>query len=227
MTEQTELVTTEPALPMQLLGGETAMEKLAQAQEMATALSDFVKQKKLFTAIGGKRHVHYEAWTTLGAMLGVFPFVEWTRPVENGWEARVVVKTLSGAEVGASEAECLSTEQNWKGRDDYALRSMAQTRAASKALRMPLGFIMTLAGFDATPAAEMISKQQELSAARSNWMDSLKAHKITERTAIEKISEKVAGGQLSTLLDVLSFFDAENDATAYEKAREVLEELYS
>jgi hypothetical protein len=40
-------------------------------------------------------------------------------------------------------------------RDDYALRSMAQTRALSKCLRAPLGFIIQLAGFAATPAEEI------------------------------------------------------------------------
>jgi hypothetical protein len=32
---------------------------------------------------------------------------------------------------------------------------MAQTRAVSKALRLPLGFVMQLAGFNPTPADEM------------------------------------------------------------------------
>jgi hypothetical protein len=32
---------------------------------------------------------------------------------------------------------------------------MAQTRATSKALRVPLGFIVTLAGYEATPEAEI------------------------------------------------------------------------
>jgi hypothetical protein len=88
-------------------------------------------------------------------MLGVFPVVEWTRPVADGWEARVEARTLAGQVVGAAEAECLRTEKQWKSRDDYALRSMAQTRAVSKALRGPLGFVVTLAGFEATPAEEM------------------------------------------------------------------------
>jgi hypothetical protein len=62
---------------------------------------------------------------------------------------------LAGQVVGAAEAECLRSERTWKGRDDYALRSMAQTRAVSKALRGPLGFVVTLAGYEATPAEEM------------------------------------------------------------------------
>lgn len=97
----------------------------------------------------------------LGTMLGVFPVVEWTRPVQDGWEARVEARTLAGQVVGAAEAECLRSEKQWKSRDDYALRSMAQTRAVSKALRGPLGFVVTLAGFEATPAEEMPQNASE------------------------------------------------------------------
>ena len=90
-------------------------------------------------------------------MLGVFAEVEWSRPTElaDGWEARAVARNLAGSTIGAAEAMCTRTEPNWKGRDDYALRSMAQTRAIAKALRLPLGFIVHLAGFDPTPAEEI------------------------------------------------------------------------
>lgn len=127
---------------------------------VADELSRVIREKNLTTLISGKDHVRVEGWTLLGSMLGVFPVTVWTRPVMDGeakvgWEARVEAKTRDGAVIGAAEAECLRSESLWKGRDDYALRSMAQTRATSKALRQPLGFVMTLAGFDATPAEEM------------------------------------------------------------------------
>jgi len=67
----------------------------------------------------------------------------------------VEARTLGGQVVGAAEAECLRDERNWSDRDDFALRSMAQTRATSKALRLPLGFVVTMAGYDATPLEEM------------------------------------------------------------------------
>ena len=100
-------------------------------------------------------------------MLGVFPVLEWTRKLDNGWEARVEAKTLSGAIVGAAEAECTRDERAWASRDDFALRSMAQTRATAKALRMPLGFVMTLGGFQATPAEEMTFDSGEREQARA------------------------------------------------------------
>lgn len=71
------------------------------------------------------------------------------------WEARVEARTMDGRTVGGAEAMCSRNEHTWAKREDYALRSMAQTRAVSKALRGPLGFIVALAGYATTPAEEM------------------------------------------------------------------------
>lgn len=128
---------------------------------VADELANIVRVKKLATSISGRDHVRVEGWTLLGSMLGVFPVTVWTREMrdddgaQRGWEARVEARTRDGSIVGAAEAECMRSEKTWRGREDYALRSMAQTRATSKALRQPLGFVMTLAGFDPTPAEEM------------------------------------------------------------------------
>jgi hypothetical protein len=83
-------------------------------------------------------------------------------PGRGGWEARVEVFTAAGQLVGAAEAECRWEETDWQDRDSYAVRSMAATRATSKALRQPLGFIIELAGFSATPAEEMGHEQPEV-----------------------------------------------------------------
>ena len=145
-----ELVVAGPA-PATLFRTDDPAEVIQRASAVASALSDVLIQKKLTTRIGAKDHVSVEGWTLCGAMLGVFPVVEWTRKLENGWEARVEARTKDGSVVGAAEAECLNTETRWKSADDYAIRSMAQTRAISKALRAPLGFVVHLAGFAATP----------------------------------------------------------------------------
>lgn len=134
---------------------------VARATAQAKALADVIRKRGLFKKIGPKEHVFVEGWTLCGSMLGVFPVCVWTRPMEGnegnilGWEARVEARTIQGHIVGAAEAQCMYAERNWASRDDFALRSMAQTRATSKALRMPLGFVVTLAGYSATPAEEM------------------------------------------------------------------------
>lgn len=138
-----------------LFGDASPVAVVERATEAANALAAVVEQKKLYATISNKKHVTVDGWVLLGSMLGVFPIVEWSRETEDGWEARVVARTRNGDEVGAAEAMCSRKENRWKTADDYAVRSMAQTRAVSKALRHPLGFIMTLAGYSATPEAEM------------------------------------------------------------------------
>ena len=130
------------------------------ASGAARVLSDVIERQKLYVEISGRRHVRVEGWTTCGALVGVFPRVEWCRRMDRedevAYEARVSVRrTGTGEELSAAEAMCSSAESRWRGRDENAIRSMAQTRATSKALRLPLAWIVTLAGYDGTPAEEM------------------------------------------------------------------------
>lgn len=154
-----EIVPYEPPAQTPTLFGTTDPEAVVEAATRAARpLAQVIRDQKLSVKIGPSEHVRVEGWTLLGSMLGVFPICVWTRKIEGddgGWEARVEARTRDGALVGAAEAECLYAEKTWANRDDYALRSMAQTRATSKALRQPLGFIVSLAGFSATPAEEM------------------------------------------------------------------------
>jgi hypothetical protein len=140
---------------LNLFGSDDPDVVIAQAAKVARALEQVIRQQKLYVTIRGKDHVRVEGWTLLGTMLGVFPITVWSRPVEGGWEARVEARTMAGAVVGAAESECLRSETRWRNADDYAVRSMAATRATSKALRQPLGFVMPLAGFQETPAEEI------------------------------------------------------------------------
>jgi hypothetical protein len=128
---------------------------LQKATEAAAAVARVVRERKLFTTIRGKDHVHIGGWTLCASLLGVYAITEWTRPVDDGWEARVVARTRAGELIGGAESMCTRAESRWRTADEYAIRSMAATRAASKALRLPLGFIFELAEFDATPAEEM------------------------------------------------------------------------
>ena len=158
-----ELGPHEPAAPMPttLFRTDDPVEVVKQASRVADALKGVLDEKNLTKRIGNKEHVLVEGWQTLGSMVGVVPVVAWTRELPNGWEARVEARTLDGRVVGAAEAMCTKDERTWSTRDAYALRSMAQTRATSKALRGPLGFVVTLAGYDATPAEEIPHEPQQ------------------------------------------------------------------
>lgn len=149
-------------------------EVMEQAKELANPLAQEIDDKDLYSTIQGNRHVNIEGWTMLGSMVGVYPETVHTNHVEygdaQGFEAKVNAVTKNGQIVGSAEAMCMDDEPNWKGATLQELRSMAQTRAASKALRMPLGYIVQLAGFNATPAEEMgnVENRQSKSSSSSN-----------------------------------------------------------
>jgi hypothetical protein len=56
-------------------------------------------------------------------------------------------------------AICSNKEMSKKGFDEYAIASMAQTRAIGKAYRNKMAFIMKMAGYEATPAEEVPAQE--------------------------------------------------------------------
>jgi len=144
--------------PVPQLWAQDPEERLAAATRIANALARVIERQHLYVEIQGRRYVTHEGWLTLGAMAGVFPYVVETKPTleGDGWEARVEARRADGSPIAAAESECRRDEPNWADRPSYALRSMAQTRGSNKALRLCVGWIMPLAGFEPTPAEEVM-----------------------------------------------------------------------
>jgi hypothetical protein len=137
---------------------------LAEAKEAAKSLVEVVRQAKLARKFGGdKEHLFYEAWQTVGKFYGITAKVISSNYVEfgsaQGFEARAVAITRDGVEISAAESMCLSDEANWAKKPLFQLKSMAQTRACSKALRNVLAWVVVLAGFSPTPAEEMTGQE--------------------------------------------------------------------
>jgi hypothetical protein len=151
---------SEPVTLFRTSDPEIALERMSR---IASKLVEVVDDRKLYKMISGKKYLFVSAWTTLGGMLGVFPIVIWTRPNENGDGilARVEARTRAGEVIGAAEAECSRAEPRWEKSAPYAIRSMASTRAISRALRGPLEQVVVLAGYEATGAEEMPVDQDE------------------------------------------------------------------
>ncbi len=143
-----------PAAPA-MFGTTDPVEIVERAVRVADALKKLVVAKKLVANIKGKEYPLVEAWQTMGAMLGLTCVTEWSRRVPGGWEARAYVVNSVGRTIGSAESQCLKSEYGKDRWEDYAIRSMAQTRAVSKAFRSVLAFVMVLAGYQATPAEEM------------------------------------------------------------------------
>lgn len=155
----TELDTVTPsAHPAGLFGTSDPGQVIAKASEIAGSLKAVLAAQGMLVNIKGKQYVSLDGWQLLGSMLGVVPVVVWTREIEGGWEARSEARLMAtGQVVGAAEAMCAVAEGgNWGPRSSSnARRAMAQSRSMSRALRGPLGFVVTLAGYQATAAEEM------------------------------------------------------------------------
>jgi hypothetical protein len=133
---------------------------------LSNELSRLIIEKKLTTNIQGKNYVNVEGWMFCGSALGLNPVItevtdltrRGTEPgqVEIKYMAKCEVRNINtGQLVATGVAICSNFEHSKKRFDEYAILSMAQTRAIGKAYRNLLAWLMKAAGFEATPAEEM------------------------------------------------------------------------
>ncbi len=136
---------------------------LSQPKEivmMAEVLKKHVVDQKLYTGIQNRNYVHVEGWQFAGGLMGTFPRVVAIENLSTGteikWKAEVeIVNIKDNSVLSRGFAICSSKESKKKGFDEYAILSMAQTRAIGKAYRNVIGWVMKLAGYEATPSEEM------------------------------------------------------------------------
>src|SRR5688572_5334333 len=127
---------------------------------LATDLAKFIKENKLYQNIQGKEYVNVEGWQYAGSRLGILPVVEqvtnMSTDTELKYQAKVNLLNLRTEQVvGAGFAICSNKEQGKKFYQEFAIASMAQTRAIGKAYRNALAWIIRAAGYEPTPAEEM------------------------------------------------------------------------
>lgn len=134
--------------------------KPEQSLKVAEVLQRFVKEKRLTANIKGKDYPLVEAWLFAGSQLGLYPcLIDIQNLSEEGevkYMAQVEIRRIDNDRVmSRGIAICSNKEASKRLFDEYAILSMAQTRAEGKAFRMLLSWIMKAAGFEATPAEEM------------------------------------------------------------------------
>ncbi len=127
---------------------------------LAVDLAKFIKENKLFHPIQGKEYVNVEGWQYAGARLGILPIVaemvNLSDEHEIKYQAKVNLLNLRTEQVvGSGYAVCSNKEQGKKYYQEFAISSMAQTRAIGKAYRNILAWIIRAAGYEPTPAEEM------------------------------------------------------------------------
>lgn len=141
--------------------------------KLSSDIQKFVNKTNGYTAIRGKKYVHVSCWQMVGGLLGLSAIVQsctnLSTDTETKYSAKVsILNNASGEIVGTGFAVC-SNKEKTKGRfEEYAIASMAQTRAIGKAFRATCGWVMQAAGFESTPAEEMTTEKEE-KAEPLNW----------------------------------------------------------
>jgi hypothetical protein len=166
-------------------------ELIKEARLCADELMRAVVKNEWAIKLGGKKpHLMYEAWAFLAAAYHITPRIVpgLTRLITigdvMGFEAEAEAYHVPNRLViSTGNAMCLNDEENWGLRAKYEwsgpngnrsrtkvgetptplfqLRSMAQTRAAAKALKGPLSWIVAMAGFEPTAAEEGVRENEE------------------------------------------------------------------
>ena len=160
MTEESQALVPTQGIGQGALAAQTPQAFVQKSAEIAKALASVINSQKLFVRIQDKNYVRVEGWTTLAGMMGITPMeVDCEFFERNGYGVFVATVSLVNADgrvIARATAECGSYGDGpWPDRAEYAKRSMAITRATSKACRLAFSWVMTLAGYEATPAEEV------------------------------------------------------------------------
>jgi hypothetical protein len=140
--------------------------KPERMKAMSVVLKKHIVSNKLFTPIRQKNYVHVEGWQFAGGLMGLYPRVVKVENVSTGqdikWLAEVeIVNIKTNDVVSRGFAICSKKESKKSSFDEYAILSMAQTRAIGKAYRNLIGWVMKLAGYETTPSEEMTKVGQD------------------------------------------------------------------
>jgi hypothetical protein len=145
------------------LSAEVFEQMMDDATKKAKILTKVIQSQsdKYVVHAAGQEFLRFEAWSTLARGYG------WTAGVETitdvldtdghtviGVEAYAVLRDSTGTQIGGAPARCMLDEPNWSNKPLAQVASMAGTRAASKALRIGLSWVVVLAGYNPTPAEE-------------------------------------------------------------------------
>ena len=163
MEEETALAIGEQALAL------TPAVVVAQAAEQAKLLMDIVEQTGCSTEIEGKKYLEVEAWEVIGAFNRVHAITEHVETIKEGENTTGYLATVGlykdGELISRATMSCGFDEFPCRGKEgmgkDKAAQSAAQTWAESKAYRMNFSYIAKLAGYQPTPAEEMLTAHQD------------------------------------------------------------------
>lgn len=211
--KETSLAIPETSTSIVSVSVANAQRVIEVATGIANELSKVIKSCNLSINLEGKKYILCEGWTTLASLLNLSVKVVdiqerreketiTMQVVRRGKGGQKFVKTVkvrpytviakaqllkNGEVISEAQAECSNLEKNWCDKEDFAVKSMAQTRAIAKVCRIQLGWIVALTReFETTPAEEIVVDAEEVETTEIEEKAS-QSPKPIEKTGIEEL----------------------------------------
>ncbi|MDE2015900.1 MAG: hypothetical protein KGI72_05255 [Patescibacteria group bacterium] len=213
------------------------LEKPEQMTKMALVIQTHITKHNLYTNIKGKNYAHVEGWQFAGGLLGVLPMIteviDLSTEKEKKYRAAAVLKR-GDEEVGGGAGLCSSLEvlqtdrgtfRRWT--DEYAVLSMAQTRAIGKAFRNTIGWVMKMAHYEGTPAEEMTgfkNNDPKDGTPIVEYDETLAPPSLTEKTKNDIIKAAIIdGGRIRSIASLVSMIRKKEGYENIEKLEDLTE----
>lgn len=185
---------------------------LAHTKKLVAEMMKFIDDNKLSVSIAGKKYLQVEAWQFAGSQLNLTAIVTDIEDVTPQTEGKLVPKYKATVEVihnptgqlvSRGFALCSKAESKKSSFDEYAVASMAQTRAIGKAYRNILAWLVKMAGFEGTPAEEINrdTMEEDLSKVKADVFNRFKEKGITETDEMIRIIQRTTGKQTIESID--------------------------
>ena len=167
-----------------------------KAITLAETVEKLITEKKLFSLIQGKKFVNVEGWQFAGLAFGLIPIMHEPTNLSNEnevkYSASVELINKDGVKMGYGYAVCSNKERLKERFDEYAICSMAQTRAIGKAYRNCIAWLMKASGFEPTPVEEMEARKDPATELREcKTLEELKNTFLSLDTAQQRVYEKL------------------------------------
>lgn len=190
---------------------------------LANVIKEYATQNGLVENIKGKPYPMVEAWQYAGSLVGLFPVVVEVENVSTETEMKYksiveVIERATGKVVGRGWAICSNKESKKKYFEEYAICSMAQTRATGKAFRLLIGWIFKAAGYEPTPAEEMEEFDKTDQSAKANVV--IAEYKLF---ALRALSACDTATDVKELSEIATMFH--KDAEFIDKTRDIYKNL--
>jgi hypothetical protein len=185
----------EAVEPQRELYDYAATERIGRAAEIAKPLKQMIDQQGLFEEINGQQYVRVEGWQAVITLCGLRTREERCTIDEHGITVYVQIVDRHGDVIGEGAGMVGKDEPQHLNLKDFQKRSLANSRAISRAARNCLGWIVHLAGYATTPSEEMDGVKSAVPLIYQLASSAIEACKTMEQVNICRTQLQIRNGE--------------------------------